>query len=160
MLYCVVLILDLQIWFGTVCIWTTKAGCCEINQFGKKTSLNVIYEVPWYGKSALVRYVCIVAFYVLLSLWSRQSGAPGSQRNKAENEFEVGTVVLYCSAMIISIRKDYSDNVSFLSWTFSLHTCNLLINFVFIITLVYKMHDSTSACKLLINLCRTVTSVL
>lgn len=30
-----------------VCIGTTKAGCCEINQFEKKTFPNVICGVPW-----------------------------------------------------------------------------------------------------------------
>ena len=32
---------------GTLCIWTTKAECCEINQFEKKIFPDVICGVSW-----------------------------------------------------------------------------------------------------------------
>lgn len=76
----------------TVCIWTTKAGCCEINQFEKKTFPNVTVEFA--SKSVLVTYFCIASSYLLLSLWSWQSGAEGT--SEAENELGVGAVVLFC----------------------------------------------------------------
>lgn len=65
---------------GTVCIWATKAECCEINHLKRKHSL--MWFVEFLGNSVLVTHFCIASFYLILSLWCWQSGAQGNQRSK------------------------------------------------------------------------------
>lgn len=56
---------------GTVCIWATKAECCEINHLKRKHSL--MWFVEFLGNSVLVTlhsFVLSDTFIMMLTVWS------------------------------------------------------------------------------------------